>query len=195
MPGPKLRMRHPLRSPPAPRGCIAAAARATTRWRWSCSRAATRSRCSRSTRRRIPTRPTSAATRVLFGGISIYLQQYVSLFRKTPRFLDRLWDAPWVIDAFASRSLSTDPRHARRADDLDARRGSRRPAEGVRQAARVDRATSRCPTSINLPNSLLIGAGAAVAGGARPAGLLHAAGRGPVPRRPRSSRIAAGASI
>ena len=28
--------------------------------------------------------------RVLFGGISIYLQQYVPLFRKTPRFLDRL---------------------------------------------------------------------------------------------------------
>ncbi len=46
---------------------------------------------------------------MLFGGISIYLQQYLALFRKTPRFLDRLWDAPWVIDAFASRSLSTDP--------------------------------------------------------------------------------------
>src|SRR5204862_6721784 len=48
--------------------------------------------------------------RVLFGGISIYLQQYLSVFRKTPRFLDRLWDSPWVINAFAKRSLSTDPR-------------------------------------------------------------------------------------
>jgi glycosyltransferase involved in cell wall biosynthesis len=47
--------------------------------------------------------------RVLFGGISIYLQQYSSFFRKAPRFLDRLWDSPWVINAFASRSLSTDP--------------------------------------------------------------------------------------
>jgi glycosyltransferase involved in cell wall biosynthesis len=47
--------------------------------------------------------------RVLFGGISIYLQQYSSFFRNAPRFLDRLWDSPWVINAFASRSLSTDP--------------------------------------------------------------------------------------
>jgi glycosyltransferase involved in cell wall biosynthesis len=47
---------------------------------------------------------------VLFGGISIYLQQYMPLFRKTPRFLDRLWDTPWIINLFASRSLSTDPR-------------------------------------------------------------------------------------
>ena len=47
--------------------------------------------------------------RVLFGGISVYLQQYSSLFRHTPRFLDRLWDAPWIINAFASRSISTDP--------------------------------------------------------------------------------------
>src|SRR5438034_11393605 len=48
--------------------------------------------------------------RVLFGGISIYLQQHLALFRKTPRFLDRLWDLPAVINAFASRSLPTDPK-------------------------------------------------------------------------------------
>ena len=47
--------------------------------------------------------------RVLFGGISVYLQQYSSIFRHTPRFLDRLWDSPWIINAFASRSISTDP--------------------------------------------------------------------------------------
>src|SRR6476659_8827502 len=48
--------------------------------------------------------------RVLFGGISIYLQQHLALFRKTPRFLDRLWDSPTVIGALARRSLSTDPK-------------------------------------------------------------------------------------
>ena len=37
-----------------------------------------------------PDEPNVSRDRVLFGGISIYLQQYVSLFRKTPRFLDRL---------------------------------------------------------------------------------------------------------
>ena len=35
----------------------------------------------------------SAGGRVLFGGISVYLQQQSAIFRKTPRLLDRLWDA------------------------------------------------------------------------------------------------------
>src|SRR5881392_1794389 len=48
--------------------------------------------------------------RVLFGGISVYLQQYAPIFRRLPRFLDRLWDSPWVINALAGRSISTDPK-------------------------------------------------------------------------------------
>jgi glycosyltransferase involved in cell wall biosynthesis len=40
----------------------------------------------------------------------VYLQQHVPVFRWTPRFLDRLWDAPGVIRAFASRAISTDAR-------------------------------------------------------------------------------------
>jgi glycosyltransferase involved in cell wall biosynthesis len=47
---------------------------------------------------------------VLFGGISVYLQQYSALFRKTPRFLDRLWDSPRVINAFAGRAVSPEAR-------------------------------------------------------------------------------------
>ena len=47
---------------------------------------------------------------VLFGGISVYLQQYFPLFRRTPRFLDRLWDSPTVIDLFAGRAVSNDPK-------------------------------------------------------------------------------------
>src|SRR5688572_13659578 len=47
---------------------------------------------------------------VLFGGISIYLQHQSALFRRLPRFLDRLLDAPWFIRAFADRSMSTDPK-------------------------------------------------------------------------------------
>src|SRR5438094_467715 len=54
--------------------------------------------------------PTVSRNQVLFGGISVYLQQYLRVFRKLPRFLDRLWDSPRVIRALASRSLSTDPR-------------------------------------------------------------------------------------
>lgn len=60
-----------------------------------------------------PTRtdePNVSRHRVLFGGISVYLQQHAALFRRTPRFLDRLWDSPRVIRAFTNRGVSTDPR-------------------------------------------------------------------------------------
>ena len=106
-----------------------------------------------------PTNPDEANVsdkRVLFGGISIYLQQYSSLFRRTPRFLDRLWDAPWVINAFASRSLSTDPKLL---GDLTISM-----LEGDRGVLRKEFdkllewiADEPVPDVINLPNSLLIG--------------------------------------
>jgi glycosyltransferase involved in cell wall biosynthesis len=61
-----------------------------------------------------PTRtdePNVSERRVLFGGISVYLQQSWPLFRRLPRFLDRVWDAPGVIGAFANRAVSsTDPK-------------------------------------------------------------------------------------
>lgn len=52
----------------------------------------------------------SREDRVFFGGISVYLEQHLSLFRHTPRFLDRLWDAPRVIKAFSSGSIAVDPK-------------------------------------------------------------------------------------
>jgi glycosyltransferase involved in cell wall biosynthesis len=94
--------------------------------------------------------------RVLFGGISIYLQQHLSLFRKTPRFLDRLWDSPAVIRAFASRSISTDPKLL---GDLTISM-----LEGDRGVLRKEfdklldwLSGEPAPDVINLPNSLLIG--------------------------------------
>ena len=94
--------------------------------------------------------------RVLFGGISIYLQQHLALFRKTPRFLDRLWDSPAVIQAFASRSLSTDPKLL---GDLMISM-----LEGDRGVLRKEFAKflewiagEPVPDVVNLPNSLLIG--------------------------------------
>lgn len=106
-----------------------------------------------------PTNPDEANVsnkRVLFGGISIYLQQYSSFFRHTPRFLDRLWDTPWVINAFASRSLSTEPKLL---GDLTISM-----LEGDRGVLRKEfdkllewMADEPVPDVINLPNSLLIG--------------------------------------
>lgn len=52
----------------------------------------------------------SRKERVFFGGISVYLEQHLALFRHTPRFLDRLWDAPGVIGAFTKRSIAVDPK-------------------------------------------------------------------------------------
>ncbi len=52
----------------------------------------------------------SRRQQVFFGGISVYLEQHSALFRKAPRFVGRLLDAPGVIKAFTSGSISVDPK-------------------------------------------------------------------------------------
>ena len=47
---------------------------------------------------------------VFFGGISVFLEQHSALFRHTPRLLDRLWDAEWVIRMASKRQIKVDPR-------------------------------------------------------------------------------------
>jgi glycosyltransferase involved in cell wall biosynthesis len=47
---------------------------------------------------------------VFFGGISVFLEQHSSLFRHTPRFLDRLWDSGWALRLATSRQISVDPK-------------------------------------------------------------------------------------
>ncbi|MPY86875.1 MAG: glycosyltransferase [Luteitalea sp.] len=59
-----------------------------------------------------PTRtdePNVSRHEVLLGGISVYLEDKIPLFRYTPKFLDRLWDAPALIRAATWRAVSTDP--------------------------------------------------------------------------------------
>jgi glycosyltransferase involved in cell wall biosynthesis len=53
--------------------------------------------------------PNVSQEKVLFGGISVYLQQHSALFRHTPRLLDRLWDSSLALKAAARRSISVDP--------------------------------------------------------------------------------------
>ena len=48
--------------------------------------------------------------RVLFGGISVYLQQHSALFRGTPKFLDRIWDSQIALKVAARRSIPVDPK-------------------------------------------------------------------------------------
>ena len=93
--------------------------------------------------------------RVLFGGVSVYLQQHSSLFRRLPRALDRLWDSPGVINALAGRGVSPDARLLGNLtiSMLEGERGVLRKEfdkliEWTRDEPR--------PDVINLPNSLLI---------------------------------------
>jgi len=48
--------------------------------------------------------------KVFFGGISVYLEQYVPFFRKSPRWLDRLWDSGAMLQLASRRSISTSPK-------------------------------------------------------------------------------------
>jgi glycosyltransferase involved in cell wall biosynthesis len=46
---------------------------------------------------------------VFFGGISVYLEQHSALFRRTPKWLDRLWDSAFALRLAARRSIAVDP--------------------------------------------------------------------------------------
>jgi glycosyltransferase involved in cell wall biosynthesis len=54
--------------------------------------------------------PNVSRDHVVLGGISAYLEQYVPFFRKTPRWLDRLWDSKTVLSLASRRSISTNPK-------------------------------------------------------------------------------------
>ena len=54
--------------------------------------------------------PNVSHNHVVLGGISAYLEQYVPLFRKTPRWLDRLWDSKTALNLATRRSISTNPK-------------------------------------------------------------------------------------
>jgi glycosyltransferase involved in cell wall biosynthesis len=99
--------------------------------------------------------PNVSRQRVLFGGISVYLQHYISVFRKMPRFVDRVWDAPGVIGTFAGRMVSNDPKMLGELmlSMLDGESGVlRREFEKLLEWIRAE----PLPDIINLPNSLLI---------------------------------------
>lgn len=105
-----------------------------------------------------PTRtdePNVSGQRVLFGGISVYLQQASALFRNTPWLIDRLWDSPRVIAAFSKRAVQTD---AKVLGDLTISM-----LEGETGVLRKEfdklvdwMRAEPLPDVINIPNSLLI---------------------------------------
>jgi len=105
-----------------------------------------------------PTRtdePNVSRPQVLFGGISVYLQQYLRPFRSVPRFLDKFWDSPSVIGVFAGRMVSNDPRLLGELT-LSMLQGEsgvlRREFEKLLDWIRAE----PLPDVINLPNSMLL---------------------------------------
>lgn len=97
----------------------------------------------------------SAGRPVFFGGISVYLQQHLALFRHTPWLLDRLWDAPGVIRRFARNSINVDPRllGALTVSTLRGESGYQR--KEVEKLVHFLQGEPR-PDVVNLPNSMLI---------------------------------------
>ena len=61
-----------------------------------------------------PDGPNVSSSRVFFGGISVYLQQHVPLFRHTPALLDRLWDSNAALRLASKRQIKIDPHGAAR---------------------------------------------------------------------------------
>lgn len=97
----------------------------------------------------------SRQDRVFFGGISVYLQQHVALFRHTPRLLDRLWDRPEVIRRLSQGSIAVDPKFlgAMTVSTLRGEQGHQRKEIDKLLAWLADEPT---PDLINIPYTLLI---------------------------------------
>ncbi len=50
-----------------------------------------------------------SAPHVFFGGVSVFLEQHVPLFRYTPALLDRIWDSNAALRMASKRQIKVDP--------------------------------------------------------------------------------------
>jgi len=97
-----------------------------------------------------------AETRIVMGGVNVWLQEHVPLFRHTPAFLDRLLDAPALLRWLSGRTGDTRPA------DLGALTVSTLEGEHGRQRKEVAKlahwlATAGRPDVVHLSNALLMG--------------------------------------
>jgi glycosyltransferase involved in cell wall biosynthesis len=93
---------------------------------------------------------------VFFGGINVYLQQKLWLFRHTPRWLDRIFDAPGLLRWAASMAGMT------RAKDLGETTISMLEGENGRQVKELNLLVDHLaaydrPDVVNLSNVMLVG--------------------------------------
>jgi glycosyltransferase involved in cell wall biosynthesis len=99
--------------------------------------------------------PNVSRGRILFGGISVYLQQHAGFFRRTPALLDRLWDSRWALGAASQRSIPVNPRLL---GDMTVSmlRGEGGPLAKEFRKLRDWLEQEPAPDIVNLPNTLLI---------------------------------------
>jgi glycosyltransferase involved in cell wall biosynthesis len=101
-------------------------------------------------------RNVSRPDKVLFGGISVYLQQHASIFRRTPWLIDKLWDSTAALKLAARRSIPVNPKllgeltvSMLRGEDGRQRKEFDKMAHWLREQEK--------PDLVTLPNSLLLG--------------------------------------
>lgn len=101
-----------------------------------------------------------AIDRIVMGGVNVWLEEHVPLFRHMPRFLDRtlgrLLDSRWLLAWLSSRTGST------RAADLGPLTASTLRGEQGHQRKEVEKlaawlATEVRPDIVHLSNALLVG--------------------------------------
>ncbi len=100
--------------------------------------------------------PNVSSDKVLFGGISVYLEQHSAIFRHTPRWLDKLWDSRVALKAASKRSIAVDP------DSLSEMTISMLKGEHGNQRKEIIKLldwlkTQPLPDVVDLQNSMLIG--------------------------------------
>jgi len=93
--------------------------------------------------------------RIYLGGINVFLQEHFPIFRRTPRFLNRLLDAAPLLRLATRRGVSVEPARLGRLT-VSMLRG----ADGAQQRAVLELvrflADEVSPEIVSIPNSLLI---------------------------------------
>lgn len=89
-------------------------------------------------------------TEVFFGGVNVYLQQKLGFFRRTPRWLDKLFDADWLLRKVSQKAGMTSARQLGEMT-LSMLKGPR-----GRQAKEVDRLVEFLESPENKPDVLIL---------------------------------------
>ena len=101
--------------------------------------------------------PSAAVGEVFYGGVNAWLQFASGLFRKTPRFVDWLFDRPWLLNWAGQYGAQTNP--AQLADfAMAVLQGDQGPVtKELHRLADFLSGLEMRPEVVTLPNALLIG--------------------------------------